>query len=221
MNPDRWWSGNDLQAMLQFLHDTLRPRKFRLFACACLGQLREKTDDAHFRRTVVLAERFVDGECDRDSFRAAFRRAWPDGWERARVAALVAIDPMQRDNYSWRCLELANEVVDLISRRPRGFWQPNPVNREQQPSRKEQVALLHEIVGDPFAPVRFDPAWRTGDVVPLAESIAVDGTFEDLPVLADALEEASYPEQAVLSHLRAPGRHACGCWALDLVRGKR
>jgi hypothetical protein len=221
MTQNQWLSSTDLSALLQFLKDDVRPRKFRLFACACLRQLRERTDDAHFRRTVVLAERFVEGDCERDPFRAAFRRAWPDGWERARVAALVAIDPLQRDNYSWRCLELANDVVDLLSGRPTHTWAPLPPDRDTKPSRQEQTDLLREIVGDPFTEVRFDPAWRTGDVVPLAESIAVDGTFAELPVLADALEDVGCDSPDVLDHLRAPSRHALGCWALDLVRGRR
>lgn len=222
MNEQRWRDGAELSAMLQFLANVVRPRKFRLFACACLRQLRERTSDAHFRRTVELAERYVEGDCKRESFRAAFRRAWPDGWERARVAALVAIDPMERDNYSWRCLELANEVVDLLGSPPR--YSPHhspPRNREATPSRKEQIALLCEIVGDPFSEPRFVPQWRTGDVAPLAESLAVDGTFGELPVLADALEDAGCTDAEVLMHLRTPGRHALGCWALDLVRGRR
>src|SRR5262249_9762784 len=119
MDQDQWRGSANLQDMLQFLKDELRPRTFRLFACACLRLLRDRTDDPHFRRTVVLAERFVEGACDRDSFRTAFRRAWPNGWERARVVALVALDPLERDAYYWRCLELCNEIVDLTSRRPR------------------------------------------------------------------------------------------------------
>jgi len=220
MNRNLWRSSTDLPALLQLLTDA-RPRKFRLFACACLRQLRERTDDVHFRRTVVLAERFVEGNCQREAFRAAFRRAWPDGWERARVAALVAIDPLQRDNYSWRCLELANDVVDLLGGKPSHAWSATPPDRDKQPSRHEQADLLREIVGDPFAEVRFDPAWRTGCVVPTAESIASEGTFDELPVLADALEDVGCDSREVLEHLRSPGRHVLGCWALDLVRGRR
>jgi hypothetical protein len=47
--------------------------------------------------------------------------------------------------------------------------------------------------------------------------------FEDwplLPLLADALQDAGCAEQSLLEHLRGPGPHARGCWALDLVLGK-
>ena len=44
--------------------------------------------------------------------------------------------------------------------------------------------------------------------------------FERLPILADALEEAGCDDPDILSHLRGPGPHVRGCWALDLVLGK-
>jgi hypothetical protein len=221
MEQNNWQGLNDLQEMLQLIKDEVRPRKFRLFACACLRQLRERTDDPHFRRLVVLSERYVEGDCDREAFRTAFRRAWPNGWERARVVALVAIDPDPQSMPFWRCLELCNEIIDLTSPgRPRYYYSPAP-NRESKPLRKQQREMLREVVGEPFAPPRFDPAWRTPDVKTLAESIAKEGSFEDLPILADPLEDAGCRDGALLAHLRGPGPHALGCWALDLVRGRR
>lgn len=41
-----------------------------------------------------------------------------------------------------------------------------------------------------------------------------------LAVLSDALEEAGCTDETILSHLRSPGPHVRGCWALDLVLGK-
>ena len=41
-----------------------------------------------------------------------------------------------------------------------------------------------------------------------------------LAVLADALEEAGCRDADLLAHLRAPGPHVRGCWALDLLLGK-
>jgi hypothetical protein len=38
--------------------------------------------------------------------------------------------------------------------------------------------------------------------------------------LADALEESGCNQQDILKHLREPGEHAKGCWALDLLFGK-
>jgi hypothetical protein len=62
--------------------------------------------------------------------------------------------------------------------------------------------------------------WNCGTVVKLAQGIYEDRRFEDLPILADALEEAGCQEQSVLDHLRGPGPNVRGCWPLDLILGR-
>jgi hypothetical protein len=60
-----------------------------------------------------------------------------------------------------------------------------------------------------------------GGVVPkLATAIYAGRTFDELPVLADALEDAGCTDAELLGHLRSPGPHVRGCWAVDLVLGK-
>ncbi len=45
--------------------------------------------------------------------------------------------------------------------------------------------------------------------------------FDNLPILADALEEAGCDNPAILGHLRQQGQvHVRGCWCLDAVLGK-
>jgi hypothetical protein len=56
--------------------------------------------------------------------------------------------------------------------------------------------------------------------VQLARSLYEERRFEDMPVLADALEEAGCQDAAVLEHCRGPGPHVRGCWVLDVVLGK-
>ena len=41
-----------------------------------------------------------------------------------------------------------------------------------------------------------------------------------LAVLADALEDAGCTDAGLLGHLRGPGPHVRGCWAVDLLIGK-
>jgi hypothetical protein len=38
--------------------------------------------------------------------------------------------------------------------------------------------------------------------------------------LADALEEAGFSDPDFLAHLRGPGTHVRGCYAVDLILGK-
>jgi hypothetical protein len=87
----------------------------------------------------------------------------------------------------------------------------------------ELSGVFRDIFGNPFHPVAVDPAWSTwncGTVVKLAQSIYDDRAFEQLPILADALEEAGCQDQSMLEHLRSPVPHVRGCWPLDLILGR-
>jgi hypothetical protein len=90
---------------------------------------------------------------------------------------------------------------------------------------RRQAHLLRDLVGLlPFVPVEVDPGWLVwdGGLVPkLARALYDEGRFEDLPVLADALEDAGCDSRPLLRHCREPGHHVRGCWAVDLVLGWR
>lgn len=60
-------------------------------------------------------------------------------------------------------------------------------------------------------------AWRAGLIRHMAQAIDQEGRYQDLPILADALEEAGCTEVALLDHLRADVPHFPGCWAVDLL----
>jgi hypothetical protein len=69
-------------------------------------------------------------------------------------------------------------------------------------------------------PVTFDSRWHTRDaeqILSVAGSIADERRYNDLPVLADALEDAGCREPEILMHLRGGARHAKACWVLDLI----
>ncbi|VTS00575.1 Uncharacterized protein (Fragment) OS=uncultured bacterium PE=4 SV=1 [Gemmata massiliana] len=82
------------------------------------------------------------------------------------------------------------------------------------------AALLRDITGNPFRPVGFDPAWCTDTVRALARGIDEAGTFEALPILADALQDAGCEDRGILDHCRAGGPHVPGCWVVDLAPGR-
>jgi hypothetical protein len=85
------------------------------------------------------------------------------------------------------------------------------------------AALLRDVFGNPFRPVAADAAWLTwlGVTLPkLARAIYGGRRFEDMPILADALEEAGCTDADILSHCRQPGAHVRGCWLLDLLLDK-
>jgi hypothetical protein len=54
----------------------------------------------------------------------------------------------------------------------------------------------------------------------MAEGIYRDGAFERLPILADALLDAGFEDEALIQHCRGAGPHVRGCWVVDLIMGK-
>jgi len=88
-----------------------------------------------------------------------------------------------------------------------------------------------ELLRCVFGPVLFRPlptvsavvlAWNGGTVVRLAAAVYEERDFsqERLGVLADAAEEAGLGDAEFLGHLRGPGPHVRGCWAIDLLLGR-
>jgi len=55
-------------------------------------------------------------------------------------------------------------------------------------------------------------------VARLARAIYEEGRCGDLPILADALEDAGCTDADILEHCRSAGPHVRGCWLLDLLR---
>jgi hypothetical protein len=65
-----------------------------------------------------------------------------------------------------------------------------------------------------------DPTWlRANDraILRLAHRIHEQDSFNDTPILADALEDAGCTNEALLSHLRCDGWHLRNCWALKEI----
>jgi hypothetical protein len=93
---------------------------------------------------------------------------------------------------------------------------------------RAQVALLHDLFDDLHR--QNDPAaWRSPNALVLQlaraayeERILPGGSLDParLVVLADALEETGCTDHRLLDHLRGPGPHVRGCWAVDLVLAK-
>lgn len=75
--------------------------------------------------------------------------------------------------------------------------------------------MIKEVFGNPFSLVK--PV-TNNDVKGLAETIYNERSFELMPVLADALEDAGCQDSQILGHLRSDC-HAKGCWVLDLLKG--
>jgi ATP-dependent Clp protease ATP-binding subunit ClpC len=60
-------------------------------------------------------------------------------------------------------------------------------------------------------------AWNGGTVAMLARGIKESYRWQDLPVLADALEDAGCADPEILGHCRSPGKHVRRCWVVEML----
>jgi hypothetical protein len=139
-------------------------------------------------------------------WQAAESAAW---WTRASGAGAAAVRAVRR-----HALRRARREVEEEMRRAECRARASDLRR--------QCGLLRDLFGNPFRRGTFDPGRLAdgGRVAQLARVVYEEGCFEDLPILADALEDAGCPDGQVLGHCRTAGEHARGCWVLDLLLGR-
>jgi hypothetical protein len=207
MTEAEWLACEDPGPMLDFLRGKVSDRKLRLFACACCRKLFHPFQGERHRRAVALAEEFAGGRLSADEHDRAqeewgrIDRRWLSGRERCEVEAI------------WGALLLS--AADGAKE----------ASRAVAATGTALGGLLRCLVGPvPFRPLpRLNPAWLAweGGMVARMAQVAYDArAFDRLPILADALEEAGCDAAEVLTHLRGPGPHVRGCWAVDLVLGE-
>jgi len=224
MTEQEWLASVEPGGMLRFLRDYASDRKLRLFACACCRHIWHFLTDRRCRAAVEQAERYADGQASKNDLtpvrveasKAALREDIPY-WRRTAFHACsnaVGDGP-------------APQVAEWVAIGTVGSASFKPSRRsEYEPAVAAQVGLLRDLFR-PFRPLMLDPAMQTPQAVTLARAAYEQ---RDLPaghldparlaVLADALEEAGCDQADLLGHLRGPGEHVRGCWAVDLLLGE-
>jgi hypothetical protein len=190
-------------------------RKLRLLACACCRRIWHKlTEDG--RQIVLLNELLADGQAVTEDLDAAVLRCLAGsmnkyGWIPPAIRAAVATNvPPPREAAESAMFGACSAVAS------HGPGYSERWNAEAA----AQAEFMREIFGNPFQPIKVEKRWRTandGAVVRLAQSICQEGSFADMPILADALEEAGCREEAILSHCWGTAGHVLGCWVLDVL----
>ena len=111
--------------------------------------------------------------------------------------------------------------VEDITQHALDYYDPLATSVSGACERVAQTHLVRDIFFDSKqSPPEMNKAWLTSSVRALAEAIYENHTFGDMPILADALEEAGCTNEIVLSHCRCNPIHARGCWVLDGILGK-
>ncbi|MGF1581769.1 MAG: hypothetical protein ACFCD0_20760 [Gemmataceae bacterium] len=80
--------------------------------------------------------------------------------------------------------------------------------------------FVREIWPNPCRRYATKAHWLTDDVTRIASTMYEQKNFSDMPILADALEEAGCNDQNILDHCREDRAHVRGCWVVDLLLGK-
>jgi hypothetical protein len=226
MTEAEWLGCDDPLEMLDCLHGRgpVSDRKERLFACVCCRRIWHLLKDRRSREAVEAAESYVDGCLDGIALDRSAAEA--DGAvggislesEAAEYAATAAARAASWEHMGGTAEPAA--VAVALAQSPENWL---PAKWDEQVA---QCDLLHDIFGNPFRPLPSLPAsvlaWNDGCVVKLARAMYEGREFtqERMGVLADALEDAGCADAALLEHLRGPGPHVRGCWAVDLFLGK-
>jgi hypothetical protein len=199
MTEAEWLACDDPGEMLMFIRERASHRKLRLFGCGCVRVAWGHLADPRSRAAVELAERYSDAEVPLSEREAARDAAYQAAYGKRTWAAWAAISTLGT----------------------------GPDEAKRCASRVDRLAILWDLFGNPFQTAYFDTSLGPPCITSLAQAAYAERHLPSghldparLAVLSDALEEAGCADAALLSHLRSPGPHVRGCWALDLVLGK-
>jgi len=210
--------------MFAFLRGRLTERKALLIGCACCRLHWSEITLAEFRSATEILERMADGDASEQEIAEGRRvanyaldmhtgtiRGIPRRYKkRAAGLGVWAV----REMFGPEHLD-AKSVDHALAH----LWY---IEKSPSVAALRHSRVVREIVGNPFRPVAFDPAWRTSDVLLLARGVYEEKAFDRMPILADALQDAGCDNEDVLNHCRdAKQTHVRGCWVVDLVLEKK
>lgn len=213
MTEAEWLTIPDPQRLSLYLAETASARKLRLLAAACCRRLLAWNKQSRALEALRRVEQFADGQLASSTMEKWSREMWRAMGSRGRAqyvicwAVSVACDPRQSPEFVNDWQAMVRLAVDFRPELLQGL--PTLVR-----------VTLHEIFGNPFRSVTLDPSWLTPTVTGLALAIYDERSFDCMPILADALEEAGCANADMLQHCRQPGEHVRGCWVIDQLLGK-
>lgn len=203
MTEAEWLAYTDARPLLNFLRGKVSDRKMRLFTCACCRRWSHLLQGERTRRALAVSERYADRQADSEELDKAWDFVWEVSWAPADDLARGAA----------RSSALATGWSDAWSAAWATAGNARAVAGEPEPG--ALADLLREVVANPFQPLDLPETWRS-NIVKLAGALYAG---EDCHVaLRVALLDAGLLELA--EHFRE-AQHPKGCWAVDLILGKR
>ena len=162
---------------------------------------------------------------------ACYRQTWgvrPSKAQRSLLAGMEAYAAGTLTRSQFLALPApSGRAANLQRRVGTAAFGPTDAGREAEHLRAgtpaaaaRQAAFARDIFGNPNRHTAIEPAWRTSTVLALAKAIDATGSFADMPILADSLQDAGCEEAHVLDHCRGAHAHTRGCWVIDAILGR-
>jgi hypothetical protein len=227
MTEAEWLACNDYQRFLKYLRGKTSDRKFRLVTVACCRTIWPFYRSERSKAAIEAAELFADGQITLSELKAFYNsasrvctRAWK-AWVAAGQIQYDAAYEVFRAASAARCVclyEYRGKPFPASDMAENAVW-----DVQQIVGYKAMEPMFREVMGNPFRPITVDSSWlswKGGTVSKLAQVIYEGRRFADLPILADALEEAGCDNTDILAHCRSGGEHVRGCWVVDLLLRK-
>jgi hypothetical protein len=221
MTEAEWLAGDHPYRLIY--HKSCRSiRKRRLLVCACVRRVLTLLPEEIYTQGVEFAEKLADGLATDQERKTMYRnvgkalRSASDFSESQNCAAQSVRALLEREFMSFKMAIESAGHARAAEARPN--W-----NRGHDEETAQQVILARDIFANPFRPTAIDSGWlqwRNGTILQIAQTIYDEKRFSDLPILADALEDAGCEDQGLLEHCRHSFEHVRGCWVLDLLLGK-
>lgn len=234
----RLYRANVLLALFRRKETVVSGRKLRLLACAYCRDFFHLYANDRIRHIVDLAEQYADGRLAKrdlaafvDSMiqtervlsrwkkvRGSFVIEEDDPLEEAHEHATTTWDETAVWTASPNVFESLHEITWIHALEYSAIHAEAGVTVTHVPG-LYSCNLIREIFPNPYRPVELSPSNLHSDktIASIARCIYEERQFNDLPILADALEEAGCTDQRILSHCRLPAKHFRGCWVVDLV----
>ena len=224
MNEEEWLACENPDALLSSLRKKVSERQLRLLIAAVCRRVQHLLDGPEFLALIDAGERVADKMLSPSTL-ARYRTNCPsisagDFTEEETRWAEHSVEfngPVLAKRAVWLSGALdAKKAVASLHYAARAMRSRDTIHEEFS----NQCNILREIFGNPFRPVTLDPSRLTSTVTALAQMMYDTREFTAMPILADALQDASCDNEAILTHCRGPGPHVRGCWAIDLLTGR-
>lgn len=220
---EAWFGANSYQDIVRALDHMpfkVSIRKLRLAGIAACKRIEDCRNDQDLAEAIELAERLTLGTVTVEEIQATRasllqkREQLETSKQRWLVSAVYNL--LQDDNEYKRTADYFPNNPELVSvLAALGYvlyGRPQGTIAECQP--------IWEVLGFPFLEVKFDPTWRSAEVVSLAAQMFDTQDFSQMPKMAELLMQAGCNDQRIITHCQRTTGHLRGSWVLDLILEK-